>query len=362
VCPMFNENELDLLLDWTAASLCLGGTVDNDFTCDPETSLDSNCQTSNRQQGNITDSIYSTNPPSWWRCTYYPNATYNASCTPSNETDCEISGDPQPNLQVVSQACYTDDTQCTPGRYITQINFLNNTGVPQWAGQAFPPYSQFQTHPIAVVMAGSAMVNASLFYPSVDVLQLLQLENSYNLSFLSLSASTRIVVETIGGVISNSRTRLNPSCGYVVPFFTLILDLSNGYIDSALWQDDCSTCSEEAFVTSDDGACNCGIPISSCIGFSPQSTGANVITGSTGYANNSVSCDLQIYIGYSGTDSGGNVLTSSSRTIANFREFSLGSIYNSAVNFASNVPSLDNFNNCLVPGDTPGTCKEYAQQ
>ena len=50
-----------------------------------------------------------------------------------------------------------------------------------------------------MVIAGAATVEASIFYPYLDELQLLQLMNSYNNSFLSLSASTRIAVEFIGG-------------------------------------------------------------------------------------------------------------------------------------------------------------------
>ena len=148
-----------------------------------------------------------------------------------------------------------------------------------------------------------------------------------------------------------------------MPFFTLIVDMSGGYVDSVTWQDDCSTCTSEAFVYSDDGACNCGIPITSCIGYNASVTSSATLSSSTNYANASVSCDLQIYIAYSGTDSGGNVLTSASRTIANFRKWSLNSLYQSAVGFYSDIPSLtSNFDNCQTWNAQHTVCLVYANQ
>ena len=389
-CPMVNEVEVPLAEEFqnsTIQTWCAGGQVDDIYVCDPTTASPGSCPPlgSSAVEGPQQDSIYSPNPPIWWRCNYtsptysFYNQTLAAlidpQCTNPDNTAyfnltewpptgwnplClqNVSGSTVSGLTVVDPTC-SSGGPCTPRKYLTQINYIYPNGSTQWNGQYLPPYSQYDNHPIAIVIAGSAYVNATLFYPIVDSLQLLEIYNSYNQAFLSLSASTRIVVETIGGYISNSRTRINATCAYVVPFFTLIVDMSNGYIDSVSWQDDCTTCTSEAFVYSDDGACNCGVPISSCIGYNASVSTSATLTSTSTYTNNSVSCDVQIYIAYSGTDSGGNVLTSASRTIANFRKWSLNSLYQSAVGFYSDLPSLgNNFDNCLQT-DAAGVCIEY---
>ena len=360
-CNTINPLEYYLVQDFNASDLCAGGMVDCLYTCDPDNPNSCGC-TTGTAQGPAQDSIYSTNPPEWWRCVYTPPDTWNdTGCfnTTTNTTyGCAIAGEVLTGLQVVDPNCYNSNNAngavCTPRRYMTQINDLQADQQPLWPGQYQPPYTQYDQMVMAVVFGGAATVDASIFYPYVDELQLIQIINSYNYSFLSLSASTRIVVEFIGGIISNSRTRINATCAYVVPFFTLIVDMSDGKVDSATWQDDCTTCTSEAFVYSDDGACNCGVPINSCIGFNASLN--TVTTSSTKFNGTSVSCDLQIYLAFSGTDNNGAVMTSSSRTIANFRKWSFGSIYNSALGFYGSLPSLsNNFNNCPDP-KADGSC------
>ena len=392
-CPMVNEQEVPLAQEFensTIQTWCAGGTVDDIYVCDPATSPTGSCPPtgSSAVEGPQQDSIYSPNPPIWWRCNYTSPtySFYNQTLAALLEPPCtdiddpsqfnltewaptgwtprclqNITGSTTSGLTVVDPSCSADSSACAPRKYLTQINTIYPNGSRQWNGQYLPPYSQYDYHTIAVVIAGSAYVNATLFYPIVDSLQLLEIYNSYNQAFLSLSASTRIVVETIGGYISNSRTRINGTCAYVVPFFTLIVDMDEGFIDSVTWQDDCTTCTSEAFVYSDDGACNCGVPIVSCIGYNASVTTSTLQTSTTNYANTSVSCDLQIYIAYSGTDSGGNVLTSASRTIANFRKWSLNSVYQSAVGFYSEIPNIgSNFDNCVKFNDAHTACLQYS--
>ena len=361
-CPVTNPLEIGLVYIYNASQQCAGGEADGRFTCDYTNLPPGVSCPSGVAQGKEQDSLYSTNPPYWWRCTYTAPSTLNTTCNNAaiaantSNVNCTIPGAVTSGLTVVDPNCFTDSSVCAPRRYMTTLNNLQPDGSQQWPGQTLPPYSQFNVFPLAIVTAGAAQVEASIFYPYLDELQLLQLINSYNASFLSLSASTRIVVEFIGGVISNSRTRINATCAYVVPFFTLIVDLDQGYIDSASWQDDCSTCTPEAFVYSDDGACNCGVPIGSCIGFNASSKSSAVTTAGTNFTATSVSCDLQIYIAFSGTDSGGAVLTSSSRTIANFRKWSFASVYDSALGFYDNLPNLaNNFNSCQTY-NSDGTC------
>ena len=354
-CPTVNPTEAALVTDFSIDLICAGGAVDNQHTC-VQGAGNPSCDASTLAQGTAQDSIYSTNPPDWWRCVYQPPVVFNATCfnETTNSTGCYQAAVSVGDLQVVDPNCHTDGTLCTPRRYMTQIARLKADGTQQWPGQYLPPYTQYNNMVMAVVMAGAATVEASIFYPYVDELQLIQLVSSFNYSFLSFSASTRIVVEFIGGVITHSRTRINATCAYVVPFFTLIVDMSQGQVDQAYWQDDCTTCAIEAYVYSDDGGCNCGVAINTCIGYN---TTTGLPTTSSSNSNvTQVSCDLQIYLGFSGTDSNGAILTSSSRTIANFRKWSFSSIYGSALNFYSGLPSLSgNFAQCTTYNEN-GQC------
>lgn len=187
------------------------------------------------------------------------------------------------------------------------------------------------------------------------MIQLLQIQGSANASFLSSSSSTRIVVEHPGGVISTSRSRFSSDCSVVVPFFTVIIDLDLGYPVEARWEDDCSTCQSDSFVYSDDGGCNCGVPLYACYGYDNSST---VIPASPRYAPGTVDCDLKVYIAYSGKDRHGTGLTSQARTIKSFRKWSFGSLYNNIVGTVDNLPEISgNFQACreYSPSD-PTVC------
>jgi len=346
-CPMINTRALSLTQLMNATGdWCLGGSLDGINQC--AGSIE-DCKLSPNYdkvaQGIAQDSIYSTNPPYWWRCNY--TSIIETVIPGINGTNSTIvSSTKLEQLPVINPECFRDSRQCRPLRYLTQINNLNSNGSAQWPGQLFPPYSRLERPPLAVVIAGAAFVNASIFYPSIDQLQLLQIQQSAHQTFLSFSSSTRIVVEMPGNVLTNSRTRISPDCQLIVPFFTLIINLSDGYPDDAAWQDDCSTCSEEYYVYSDDGSCNCGVPKYSCIN-PTRAASSNITASDNALPVNSIDCDLKFYVAYSGSDKNGNVLTSSSRTIKIFRKYSINDLYKNIVNNYDNFDGIDNsFSGC----------------
>lgn len=358
-CPIYNYRADDVSLSSPHNSQwCIAGQTDDTYHCGTpmDCALGNQVEINKVAQGIQQDSLYSTNPPGWWRC-LYTKVTY--VDIPGNETlgtntTTEVIEESK-LVTVVSGNCFSDSTQCTPLRYMSNVNQLNENGTATWVGQLFPPYKRLARPPIAVVIANAAFVNMSLFYPYVDVLQLLQLQGSGNETFLSLSVSTRIVVEIPGNVISNSRTRLSPTCDYVVPFFTLIVEMSGGYPSSAQWEDDCSTCTSESFVYSDDGSCNCGVPTWSCFDYVNATNPSAPLTNTTKYISHSVDCDMKIYIAYKGTDSDGNAMTSSSRTLKNFRKWSFGSLYNNIVSTYNNLPDVGNVLGCKHQTPEPGS-------
>lgn len=113
---------------------------------------------------------------------------------------------------------------------------------------------------------------------------------------------------------------LNNQCGYVVPFWTLVVTVSAGVPTSAYWDDDCSLCARDQCI---DG--NCGVDSNKICTSGEQGGGTD--------------CDLKIYICWTGTDRNGAYMTSAGRRYSQFRRWSLNAAYNSAANFADqNLP------------------------
>ena len=148
----------------SAPQWCSGGSVDGNYVCTP--GVEPGCPT-NYPEGPQQDSIYSPNPNEWWRCNYTsPSYSfYNETLAVEIDPQCEninnpayynatthtwnprclqnITGTTTTGLTVVDPACVTDNTQCTPRRYLTQINTVYPNGSTQWNGQYMPPYSQY---------------------------------------------------------------------------------------------------------------------------------------------------------------------------------------------------------------------------
>jgi hypothetical protein len=112
----------------------------------------------------------------------------------------------------------------------------------------------------------------------------------------------------------------------IVPFYTFIIQLGDGFVSGLTWDDGCYGCegnSEETCVADADGnAMGCAIAEAKC-----SQTNADTQLPE-------VDCDLKMYLGWFGTDVLGNYLTSAGKRLSRFRGASLKGAFDTAVNGA----------------------------
>jgi len=190
--------------------------------------------------------------------------------------------------------------------------------------------------PINIVMSGGHRTWKMPFFPKVDEFAMLQVRHSFNDSDRFGHISTAFQIEFNGhvspikhryGVIFDNTFYTNSSGSHfggfrcvVVPFHTIVIDLSNGVVDSITFDDDCSLCGNDYCVNG-----NCARDISDC-----------TASSSSGAATD---CDFKLYVSWSGTDSDGTYLSSSGRRLSQFRRWSLNAVYNQASDFSiSDLP------------------------
>jgi len=98
---------------------------------------------------------------------------------------------------------------------------------------------------------------------------------------------------------------------YVVPFWTLIITLDNGYVSTIEWDDgclgSCTPCQDQT----------CAIALSSCA--------------------SQAQCDPRFFVGWFGTDRDGRYLTSAGKRYSRFRSYSVSSAFSNAYNTAGDV-------------------------
>jgi len=200
--------------------------------------------------------------------------------------------------------------------------------------------------PVCLVMVGNsdfttqtwATSNQTGFTPKVDDFSLLQVANSHSTNTTTgrwISAPDVNIRLEIGGLVSPWKSRSRD--GLVVPFWTAILDVDNGRLNSIYWDDGCYECDDSQCINA-----TCAVPVSTC--YEVTYTGF-----STGGTNN---CDLKIYIGWKGQDKDGNYLTSSARRLSAFRSYSLSSVYNTAK--STKLPSIPSVSQTVCSSDVPG--------
>jgi len=175
--------------------------------------------------------------------------------------------------------------------------------------------------PLCLVINGK---NYVAFYPDVDDFTLLEVENSFNASWLDSQDEPVYVRAEVGTKSSFWRTRSQGrGAGKItVPFWTLVIEMTDGIVDRLTWDDSCPLCSSSDLCVE---AKNCGVAHSSC--------------GNNAESNN---CNLQIYLGWFGTDADGKYLTSSDKRLSRFRSGSLLGAYDSALKKANNIATIAN--------------------
>jgi len=128
--------------------------------------------------------------------------------------------------------------------------------------------------------------------------------------FTGFFDTTKLQVEA-GGMASEPVTW--HSGNNTVPFFTLVISLNNGAIESMEWDRGCfgcigasSACSAERFCTE----LYCEQP------------------NAQGQPRN---CDVKVYVAWIGTDSRGTFMTSAGQRFSNFRSYSINRLYQNTV-------------------------------
>jgi len=185
-------------------------------------------------------------------------------------------------------------------------------------------YRQFDkmSPPICVVIDDK---NYVCFYPNVDDFTLLEVENSFNTPWLDSPSNDPVYVRVeVGAKTSFWRTRSQGTgaAKLTVPFWTIVIEMTNGLVDRLTWDDSCPLCESSDLCVSEK---NCGVAHSSC--------------GNTVSDNN---CNLQIYVGWFGTDVNGEYMTSSDKRLSRFRSGSLRGAYDSALKKANNIATIAN--------------------
>lgn len=161
----------------------------------------------------------------------------------------------------------------------------------------------------------------TLFMPKADEFTVLRVSNSF--------ADSRITGDAKGSFVSvsslSARTtykQYTSSNGRVYPVLTAIVSVKKGEVQGITWDDGCHVCdassceqnlfaaptTEKAAIVEQDAA-TCFKEKSACAG------------------ENSTSCDITLYIGWTGTDHYGNYLSSAGLRISQFQKYSLSSYW-----------------------------------
>lgn len=164
-----------------------------------------------------------------------------------------------------------------------------------------------------------------VFYPKVDEFTLLEVQDSFNTSWLDNLQNDPVYIRAeVSRKSSYWRTRSQGvgASKLTVPFWTLVVEMNEGQVVSLTWDDSCPLCESSDLCVESR---SCGVAHSSC--------------GQSAEANN---CNLQIYLAWFGTDVDGNYLTSSDKRLSRFRSGSLRGAYDSALKKANNIAEIAN--------------------
>jgi len=177
---------------------------------------------------------------------------------------------------------------------------------------------------LCIVVGG---VFKMLFYPKVEDFSLLQIVtlNSTTQRVVGVwdSLDLWIQVEFSDGV-SPVKLRANRDSNghvFVVPFWTVIVQLNNGALDFIWWDDGCFGCGGAQCIND-----FCGIDSNSC------------------KPDGESDCDVKMYVGWTGTDDTGRFLVSAGKRLSRFRQWSVSSAYDNAYATATTaVPDPNSF-------------------
>jgi len=166
-----------------------------------------------------------------------------------------------------------------------------------------------------------------IFYAQVDTFSLLQVAGSDNY-FQIQYVAVQVPGLQRSDFVSLAKAETEGSyTGYVVPFTTIIFQLTDGQPVSSAWDDGCFACTDAECVSGRF----CG---------TKNSMYQDLIDSGI---------DLKVYIGWFGTDVDSKYLTSADKRFSQFRRYSINQVYQSAASTVGNAspafPSfpIDNF-------------------
>jgi len=176
---------------------------------------------------------------------------------------------------------------------------------------AFRMYDDMPS-PICIVIAET---NYTMFYPVVDEFTLLEIDQSFNESWLDDPKDVVYIRVEVGKKSSpwRRRSQINGGIRYTVPFLTLIIETVDGIVSKLYWDDSCGTCVSPSMCVGQ----SCGVAYDGC--------------------QSSYNCNLQIYVGWFGTDSRQDYMQSAGKRLSRFRGASLRGALNTALTATLNL-------------------------
>jgi hypothetical protein len=147
-------------------------------------------------------------------------------------------------------------------------------------------------------------------------------DNGYNGTALSyttawapnigLTRNNVVLQVEFAGFVSPLKHRWDNNMQYVVPYWTIIINVNKGKITGISWDDGCFTCSGAACIDS-----TCGQKAIFGAGDNFCDTPPN-------------DCGVKLYVGWSGTDNNNNYLMSSGMKLSQFTKYSAMQAFNAA--------------------------------
>lgn len=182
-------------------------------------------------------------------------------------------------LLLLGQASAQDDctgTDCDipiDGPVASNCNFgylyYNYTSTMRFCNIPSQLYFRNTSAELCILIGNNSTMKKVHFYPTVDEYSLLSVANSSTLAWAN-GCETRILAE-VGSYASPVKRRYTDFSD-VVPFWTLLIEVSNGILTNVKWDDGCWTCFSEQCVDQ-----TCAVtPATEC------------------YPNGETVCDLQV--------------------------------------------------------------------
>jgi len=174
------------------------------------------------------------------------------------------------------------------------------------------PLNSYDNTTICLIIGGVAKI---YFYPRVEDYSLLQVVANGNFTGSFDHPAMWFQAEFSGraSTIKHRRPQRKENNAFYVPFWTLVITLTDGLVTNLEWDDGCFSCSDDQCVDS-----TCALDATNCYSTDRGST----------------DCAPKIFVGWFGTDRSGVYLTSAGSRLSRFRSYSVTSAYNSAAQTA----------------------------